>query len=119
MRIAELEKLSGLSRDTIRYYEREGLISTPRRSDNGYRDYDRHTLAELHFIHKGKWLGFSLEEMKVAIPSLRKPPERCQALHEALREKRAAIVTALAEQTARLAAMDALMGKLGVSPDDT
>ncbi|WP_374347972.1 MerR family transcriptional regulator [Chitinimonas sp.] len=114
MRIAELEKHSGLSRDTLRYYERQGLISPPRRDANGYRDYDRHTLTELQFIQKGKWLGFSLEQLKVAIPSLRQPPERCQALCDALLEKRAAIEADIAEQQARLAAIASVMDKLGL-----
>jgi DNA-binding transcriptional MerR regulator len=113
MRIAELEQKSGLGRDTLRYYERQGLITPPRRSANGYRQYDQHTLVELQFIQKGKWLGFTLDELKTAIPSLRQPPDRCQALCDALQEKRAAITARLAEDQAKLAALDGLMRKLG------
>jgi DNA-binding transcriptional MerR regulator len=74
MLIAQVEKLSGHSRDTIRYYERTGLITPPQRGDNGYRRYDQHTLAELVFIVKAQQAGFTLQQIKPAIAHLRAPP---------------------------------------------
>lgn len=58
MRISELERLSGLSRDTIRYYERIGLLASPPRSGNGYRSYDAHTADILKFIELAQQIGF-------------------------------------------------------------
>jgi MerR family copper efflux transcriptional regulator len=116
MQIAALENASGLSRETIRYYEKQGLISAPRRNASGYREYDQHTLFELYFVRKAKWFGFSLDEIKVAIPKLRNPPEQCQALHAALMEKRAEIQAAFIEQEKKLASIEALMSKLGALP---
>jgi DNA-binding transcriptional MerR regulator len=53
-----------LSIDTIRFYERHGLVSSPRRLFSGYRDYPEEVLDRLHFIKEAKGLGFSLREIK-------------------------------------------------------
>jgi DNA-binding transcriptional MerR regulator len=53
-----------LSIDTIRFYERQGLLSSPRRLFSGYRDYSEEVLDRLHFIKEAKGLGFSLREIK-------------------------------------------------------
>jgi DNA-binding transcriptional MerR regulator len=62
MRIGELEKRSGASRHTLRYYEDLGLISAQRR-DNNYREYSAQTLNDLGFIQQAQSLGFSLGEI--------------------------------------------------------
>lgn len=62
MRIGELERLSGASRHTLRYYESVGLISA-QRSDNNYRDYPCQTLNDLAFIQQAQGMGFSLGEI--------------------------------------------------------
>lgn len=62
--IGKLAKLSATTAVTIRYYEREGLIKALKRSDGGYRLYERSMIAKLHFIKNAKEAGFSLEEIK-------------------------------------------------------
>jgi len=62
MRIGDLERKSGLSRHTLRYYETLGLIQA-RRLANNYRDYPDHSLEDLHFIQTGQRMGFSLDEL--------------------------------------------------------
>ena len=64
MLIGEIARLSDLTPATIRYYEEIGLLTTPRRSDAGYRHYYPTILDELKFIKKGQGLGFSLEEIR-------------------------------------------------------
>ena len=64
MRTAQLVKASGLSKDTIRYYEQMGLIPTPKRSNNNYKLYPKTTLDLLEFIVIAKQLGFTLNEIK-------------------------------------------------------
>lgn len=113
MRIGELERRSGLGRDTLRFYERSGLITRPRRQANGYRDYDEHTLVELHFIRAAREIGFALDEIRVAIPSLRAPPARCEALLAKLRERRESLAADIAERQRQLRRLDTLMTKLG------
>ncbi|MBR9885349.1 MAG: heavy metal-responsive transcriptional regulator [Oceanospirillales bacterium] len=63
LRIGELAKRSGLSVETLRYYERRGLIPSPERLPSGYRTYPEQTLDRLIFIRRSKELGFSLDEI--------------------------------------------------------
>jgi MerR family copper efflux transcriptional regulator len=64
MKISDFEKKVGLPRDTLRYYEKIGLLTAPIRSHNGYRHYGAVQLAELSFIERGKVIGFTLLEIK-------------------------------------------------------
>lgn len=50
--------------DTIRYYEREGLLPPPQRRASGYRDYGPDVVERLRFIRRAKDLGFTLEEIR-------------------------------------------------------
>ena len=64
MKIGELAKATGLTAKTIRYYEAEGLIPDPPRTNSGYRAYAEPDVARLVFILKAKRLGLSLDEIK-------------------------------------------------------
>jgi MerR family transcriptional regulator, copper efflux regulator len=62
--IGEIARRTDVSADTIRYYERQGLIPDPARTDGGYRNYPPETIARLKFIRRAKRLGFSLREIQ-------------------------------------------------------
>ena len=64
MKIHELSKQSGIHLETIRYYEKMGLMPEPKRLANGYRDYDEASLKQLKFIKACRALDFSLAEIK-------------------------------------------------------
>ena len=64
MQIGEVAKRSGVGIETIRYYEREGLLSEPQRRPSGYRLYDAATLKRLEYICRAKELGFTLSEIR-------------------------------------------------------
>ena len=66
MQIGELAKQSGFSKDTLRYYEKIGLIQLPKnkRGPNNYRIYDGQILNELSQIRQLKNVGFTLKEIK-------------------------------------------------------
>lgn len=64
MKIHELSKQSGIHLETIRYYEKMGLMPEPKRLENGYRDYDEASLKQLKFIKTCRALDFSLAEIK-------------------------------------------------------
>ena len=64
MKIHELSKQSGIHLETIRYYEKMGLMPEPKRLANGYRDYDEASLKQLKFIKTCRTLDFSLAEIK-------------------------------------------------------
>ena len=62
--IGQIAKQSGISVETIRYYEKEELLEEPERKDSGYRQYKREAIARLSFIQQAKELGFSLREIR-------------------------------------------------------
>lgn len=65
MLIHKLSEITGLSKDTIRFYEKEGLLdAASTRSDNNYRHYTSEAVERLDFIKRGKALGFTLREIK-------------------------------------------------------
>ncbi len=64
MTIGAVAKRVGVAIDTIRYYEREGLLPEPERRASGYRSYREGTVSQLHFIRRAKGLGFTLEEIR-------------------------------------------------------
>ena len=63
MQIGELAKRAGVSVQTIRFYERRGLLPEPQRKDSGYRIYGEEQLQRLRFIRQAKALRFALEEI--------------------------------------------------------
>jgi len=62
MTIGVLAKAAGMHVETIRYYQRRGLVPEPEKPRGGIRRYDDSALARLHFIRTAQWLGFSLDE---------------------------------------------------------
>jgi len=65
--IGRVAKLSGVGIDTIRFYERRGLLHEPARTPSGYRQYAPDIVERLHFILRAKDLGFSLEEVSLLL----------------------------------------------------
>ena len=64
MTIGRVANVAGVSIDTIRFYERQGLLVEPRRSFSGYRNYSEDVIDRLRFIFDAKRLGFTLKEIK-------------------------------------------------------
>lgn len=62
--IGQVAKMTQVRIETIRFYEREGLIPKPARKPSGYRQYTDEVILRLHFIRRAKGLGFSLTEIK-------------------------------------------------------
>ncbi|WP_375453182.1 MerR family transcriptional regulator [uncultured Nostoc sp.] len=68
MLISELSQKVGLSKDTIRFYEKAGLLdSSSKRSENNYRNYSDEAVSRLEFVQHGKALGFTLSEIRKAL----------------------------------------------------
>lgn len=63
MTIGRLAKTAGVNIDTIRYYERNGLLPMPARRASGYREYSSADVSRLRFILRAKDLGFTLAEI--------------------------------------------------------
>lgn len=67
MQRAELARRSGVSIDTLRFYEQQGVIPPPPRRPNGYRDYGPHYLRLVDFIRSARALGLPLERIRSMI----------------------------------------------------
>ncbi|HCS26784.1 MAG TPA: Zn(2+)-responsive transcriptional regulator [Spongiibacteraceae bacterium] len=61
--IGKFSKLTGCNIETLRFYEREGLLPPPPRGDNGYRYYNDEAVSRVKFILHAKQLGFSLKDI--------------------------------------------------------
>ena len=61
--IGQVARLAGIGVETVRFYEREGLLEEPPRRASGYRQYSEQVVTRLHFIKRAQQLGFSLKEI--------------------------------------------------------
>jgi Hg(II)-responsive transcriptional regulator len=82
MKIGEVAKRSDVGIETIRYYEREGLLAEPERKASGYRQYDESVVKRLKFIRNSKELGFTLAEIKELLALWFDPNTRCQHVRQ-------------------------------------
>lgn len=64
MKIGELARRSEVGIDTVRYYEREGLLPKAQRLASGYRVYDENDVRRLRFVRRAKAIGFTLPEIR-------------------------------------------------------
>ena len=86
MRIGQLASATGVSRDTLRFYEEQGLIRS-RRLDNGYRDYPDEVQALVSYIKTAQKLGFTLAEVGNKLPAIWNASEPGPAITQLLAEK--------------------------------
>ncbi|MGC9670682.1 MerR family transcriptional regulator [Planosporangium sp. 12N6] len=105
----ELAAQAGITKDTIRFYEKIGLV-TARRLPNGYRDYPAETVPWLRHIRTARMLGFSLAEIARHGERLRDAPEDGPAVSALLGEKVRLIDMRIAELVALRADLLARIG---------
>ncbi|HEY0845795.1 MAG TPA: Cd(II)/Pb(II)-responsive transcriptional regulator [Noviherbaspirillum sp.] len=84
MKIGELSKRTGCEVETIRYYEREGLLPVPPRTDGNYRQYGDHDEERLLFIRHCRSLGMSLEDIRTLQHFQRRPELACDEINAML-----------------------------------
>lgn len=105
MRIGELHQATGVSIETIRYYEKEGLLAAPARSENGYRIYNTAHLERLSFIRHCRALEMPLSVIKQMLDFLAHPEADCGDINCLIDEQ-------LARVRVRLRSMHALEKQL-------
>jgi MerR family mercuric resistance operon transcriptional regulator len=77
MTISQVARLAGVGVETVRFYEREGLLDQPARPGNGYRDYPKEAVKRIQFIRRAKELGFSLKEISELLTLSGEPMSSC------------------------------------------
>lgn len=102
--IGQLARRAGSDVETIRYYERRGLLPPPPRAGNGYRRYPPDAVGQLRFIRRAKTLGFTLAEIQELL-SLRRTGQDRAAVKQLARDR-------LADLDARLADLQRMRNAL-------
>lgn len=97
MKIGELARRAEVGIDTLRYYEREGLLPPPRRLASGYRSYGEDDVARLHFIRRAKTLGFTLAEIRELLALSGRREDDMAGMKAAAADKLVDVETRLAE----------------------
>jgi MerR family mercuric resistance operon transcriptional regulator len=84
--IGKAAELAGVSVDTVRFYQRLGIVQVPDRSAGGYRLFDEGQIHNLKFVRHAQDLGFSLSEIKDLL-ALRETPHACAKVQSMLKSK--------------------------------
>ena len=82
LKIGDVTKLTGVSADTLRYYEKIGLLTNIHRTDSGLRLYSEQDLSRLKFIKRAQRMNFSLDEIKDLIAMRTDPQRACTEVRE-------------------------------------
>lgn len=101
IRIGELAERCEVSRDTLRFYERAGLLPPPRRTTSGYRAYTEEDAARVVFIREAQSLGLTLDDIRelIRLEALH-APEECERVAQLLRERIVTLDKKLADMRA-------------------
>lgn len=99
MKIGEFAHRADVNIDTVRYYERQGLLPPPARLPSGYRRYVPSDVARLRFVRRAKALGFTLVEIRELLALSARREDDMGDLKTAATEKLADVETRLAELT--------------------
>ena len=85
--ISQLAKQAEVNVETVRYYERRGLLRAPQRGASGYRQYSRDDVAYLRFIRRAQTLGFSLKEIAELLALRVDPETTCEDIRNQAQHK--------------------------------
>ena len=107
--IGQLARQVGIGIETVRFYERRGLIEEPPRRESGYRQYPPEAAERLRFIRRAKELGFSLDEIGELLALRSRPTENRDQVRAKAREKVLDIERRIADLTRMKTALDSLV----------
>ena len=86
MNIGNLAKTTGCPTETIRFYEKEGLLPVVLRSENNYRRYDQHHVDRIRFIRNCRMLDMSHSEIRMLIELMTEESSQCDQIKQILTE---------------------------------
>jgi DNA-binding transcriptional MerR regulator len=105
MRIGEIAKRAGVTVDTVRFYERVGVLPAPARTESGYRDYEPETVERIQLTRELQGIGFTLSDAVGALAAHDAGGATCES-------ERWRLQAALDRVDARLAELTALRGRI-------
>lgn len=108
MTIGALARAAGVNVATVRYYERRGILSVPRRTRSGYRQYTEGVVDRIRFIRRAQNLGFMLEEIEDLLALRVRDPEACHSVEQATRARLATVESKIRE----LERLRSILGRL-------
>ncbi|MDT8342642.1 MAG: MerR family DNA-binding protein [Longimicrobiales bacterium] len=108
LRIGALAEAAGVGVETLRFYEREGLLPDPPRTGSGYRRYPPDAVRRVRFIRKGRALGFTLAEIRDLLELRVTAAEPCHEVAARARRRLAAVEARLRELNRVRDALEAL-----------
>ena len=109
--IGAVARQAGVSVRAVRFYEREGLLGPPARTEKGYRLYSDEEIRQLQFIKKVQFLGFSLKEIQEILALHRQKRVPCSHVERALHKK----LGAIRQKVRELKAMEASLRRLAAT----
>lgn len=83
----KLARMAGVNAETLRYYERLGLLPTPPRAGSGYRNYPPEAVQAVRFIKRAQGLGFSLKEIEELLALSGSSDSECGDIRDTARRK--------------------------------
>lgn len=101
MRSGVAARQAGVNIQTLRYYERRGLLRPPARRESGYREYQSDAVRVVRFVKRAQELGFTLAEVEALLALAAGGPESCDSVQELAAEK----IGELDDKIASLSAM--------------
>lgn len=101
MRTSQVALRAGVNPQTLRYYERRGLLPEPARLESGYRSYDSRSVATIRFVKRAQALGFTLTEIEALLHLAAGGPESCEGAHAMASQK-------IGELDAKIASLQAM-----------
>ncbi|PMU22953.1 MULTISPECIES: heavy metal-responsive transcriptional regulator [unclassified Pseudomonas] len=107
--IGKLATLAGTTPNTLRYYEREGLIPPPAKGENGYRLYPQDAARRVHFIRQAQQCGFTLSEIRELLALPQQASACCSDVRKLAIEKKLALEAKIKLMRAMSAELDRLI----------
>jgi DNA-binding transcriptional MerR regulator len=111
LRSAALARLAGVSADTLRHYEKKGLLAPPPRTASGYREYPPEALGRVRLVRRAVALGFTLDELARILAVRDRGGAPCRSVRALAQSKLATIESRLAALEAARDLMTAVLAR--------
>ncbi len=112
--VGDLARATGTKVETVRYYERIGVLPEPARTGSGkYRSYTVQHLGRLSFIRRARELGFSLDQVRELLDLSDQKGRSCEAVDAIAREHLAEVVRKIRDLQALRKELDSIIGQCG------